>query len=76
MNKEPKNQKFKVEDYQDSSRPSLRMMNFGLWISENRRRLLKFLVLLLISITIGFFVIGFSYFLLPLFYHEKWYNER
>jgi hypothetical protein len=27
-------------------------------------------------ITIGFFVIGFSYFLLPLFYHEKWYNER
>ena len=67
MNKEPKNQKFKVEDYQDSSRPSLRMMNFGLWISENRRRLLKFLVLLLISITIGFFVYaayGYIYYVL------------
>lgn len=67
MNKEPKNQKFKVEDYQDSSRPSLRMMNFGLWISENRRRLLRFLVLLLISITIGFFVYaayGYIYYVL------------
>ena len=67
MNKEPKNQKFKVEDYRDPSRPSLRMMNIGLWFSENRRSLIKFLVLLLISITIGFFVYaayGYIYYVL------------
>jgi hypothetical protein len=67
MDKEPKNQKFKVEDYRDPSRPNLKMMKVGLWLSENRRRMLKVFVLLLISITIGFFVYaayGYIYYVL------------
>lgn len=67
MNKEPKNKKFNVKDYKDSSGPSLKMMSVGLWLSENRRRLLKiFIAFLLISI-IGFFVYstyGYLYYLL------------
>ena len=67
MEKEPKNQKFKVEDYHDDSKPSLKMLNVGLWFSENRRRLLKIFVLLLISVIIGLFVYaayGYIYYVL------------
>jgi len=67
MDKEPKNKKFSPEDYHDDSRPSLKMINFGLWLTENHRRLIKIFVALLIFSIIGMFVYsayGFIYYFL------------
>ncbi len=67
MDKDPKNQKFKLEDYREASEPSWKMINFGLWLTENRRRIIKILVALLIFSAIGFFVYsayGYIYYFL------------
>ncbi|MFZ4649063.1 MAG: hypothetical protein ACOYMB_05575, partial [Patescibacteria group bacterium] len=67
MDKEPKVKKFKVEDYHNNSLPSIKMMSFGLWLAENRRRIFKIFVVLLIASIVGFFVYsayGFLYYYL------------
>ncbi|MCX6795122.1 MAG: hypothetical protein NT165_00060 [Candidatus Falkowbacteria bacterium] len=67
MDKEPKVATFKAEDYHDKSEPSLKMIGFGLWLTENRRRLIKIVIALLIFTIIGFFVYssyGVLYYLL------------
>lgn len=67
MEKDSKNKKFKIEDYHDDSQLSVKMMNFGLWIAENRRRIFKIFISLLIFSIIGFFVYstyGFLYYFL------------
>lgn len=67
MEKDPKGKKFVPEDYHDESRPNLKFINFGLWLTENRRRIIKVAIALLILSTIGFFVYsayGFLYYFL------------
>ena len=44
---------FNPDDYLDQK--SLQRMHIGLWLSENRKKIIKFFVILLIIISIGFF---------------------
>jgi len=51
-----------LEKYRDSSGVSLKEMNFGLWVSENRRRLKNILVAILIAACTFFLVFSaYSY---------------
>ncbi len=45
---------FNVDDYLDKQ--SLRRMNIGLWLSENRKNIIKAIVVLLILISAAFFI--------------------
>ena len=44
---------FNPDEYLDKK--SLQRMNIGLWLSENRKKIIRFFVILLIIISIGFF---------------------
>lgn len=53
-----------LKNYQDASGVSLREMNFGLWLAENRRRITKAIIIFLILLSAGFFIYSsYSYFI-------------
>lgn len=58
--KENSNQEIDLMKYQDQSGVSLKEMNFGLWLSDNRKKILKVITILLI-ILCAFFIIYSSY---------------
>jgi hypothetical protein len=45
MKKDKNYNEIDLKNYKDSSGVSLREMNFGLWISENRRRFIKLTII-------------------------------
>jgi hypothetical protein len=53
-----------LKKYQDSDSVSLREMNFGLWLAENRRRITKAIIIFLILLSAGFFLYSsYGYFI-------------
>lgn len=53
-----------IKDYREADSPSLRGMNFGLWLSENQRYFWRALVIGLITVSAFFFIYsGYNYYL-------------
>ncbi|MFA5155292.1 MAG: hypothetical protein WC453_02560 [Patescibacteria group bacterium] len=52
------NKDIDLKNYEDLSGVSLREMNFGLWLSENRQKFLKIFTVLLILLCVFFFVLS------------------
>jgi len=53
-----------LKNYQDPGNVSLREMNFGLWLSENRQRITKAIIIFLILLSAGFFIYSsYNYFI-------------
>ncbi len=50
------NKDIDLKNYNDSSGVSLKRMNFGLWVAENRRKITKIIILALILISAFFFI--------------------
>ena len=55
MSKDKNNQEPDLRKYDDLNSLSLKKMEFGLWLSENRAKIMKIVVILLIAISIFFF---------------------
>ncbi len=56
MKKDEKNKDQDLKDFQDLSGVSLKEMNFGLWLSENRKKITKIFIIFLITISAFFFI--------------------
>jgi len=56
MKKDEKKQDLDLKNFKDLSGVSLKEMNFGLWLSENRRRIMKIIIVFLIVISSFFFI--------------------
>ncbi len=56
MAKDKNNQEVDLSKYKDLSGLSVEKMEFGLWLSENRSRIMKIIVFGLIAISVFFFV--------------------
>ncbi len=55
MGKDKNNNGIDLRHYQDPEKPSLKKMAFGLWLSENRRRLNRILITILAGVSLFFF---------------------
>jgi len=62
-NKNPKKE-IDLKNYQDLNGLTLKKMNFGLWLAENRRRLLWALTIVLVLLSAGFFIYSSYYYIL------------
>lgn len=56
MAKNKNNHDLDLDRYEDLNGLSLKKMNFGLWLSENRAKMTKSIIALLIVISAGFFI--------------------
>lgn len=65
VNKKTDNKKIDLDKYYKSpDSPSIRTLNFGLWLAINRQRFFRGLILFLILICVGFFLYsGYHYFM-------------
>lgn len=50
------NKDIDLKNYNDSAGVSLKGMNFGLWVAENRRKITKIIIILLILLSAFFFI--------------------
>jgi hypothetical protein len=56
MKKDKNNHEIDLDKYKDSNGLSLEKMNFGLWFSESRKKITKVIIVILIAISIFFFL--------------------
>ncbi len=56
MSKDKNSQEIDLNKYKDLSGVSLEEMNFGLWLSENRKKIMRIVVIALIAISAFFFI--------------------
>ncbi len=50
------NKDIDLKNYNDEADVSLKRMNFGLWVAEHRRRIIKIVIIFLISLSAFFFI--------------------
>lgn len=56
MSKDKNNQEIDLRKYDDMDGLSIKKMNFGLWLSENRKRITKIIIVFLIVLSAFFFI--------------------
>jgi hypothetical protein len=64
MSKDKNNSEINLDNYKDLNGLSLRKMIFGLWLSEHRAKIIKIIIISLISISIFFFTYSTYYFII------------
>jgi hypothetical protein len=52
-----------LESYQDPAGLTLKEMNFGLWLAENRKKILKLITIILILVSAGLFIYSTYHFI-------------
>ena len=53
-----------LKNYQDLDGLTVKKMNFGLWLSENRRRILRFFTIILVVLSAFFFIYSSYYYII------------
>ncbi len=59
MPKDKNNNGIDLSKYEDSAGVSVKEMNFGLWLSENRKKITKIIIVFLIALSAFFFIYSF-----------------
>jgi len=70
MPKDKNNHEIDLSKYEDPSGLSIKGMNFGLWLSENRKKITKIIIIFLIALSAFFFVYS-SYNYIIYFLHSS-----
>lgn len=65
-NLDGRNKDIDLKNYNDKAGVSLKRMNFGLWVAEHRRRLIKIFIVFLILLSAFFFIYSSYYFIVYL----------
>ncbi|MCX6794824.1 MAG: hypothetical protein NTY31_02470 [Candidatus Falkowbacteria bacterium] len=65
-NLDGRNKDIDLKNYNDKAGVSLKRMNFGLWVAEHRRRIIKLFIAFLISLSAFFFIYSSYYFVVYL----------
>ena len=55
-NRDDRDQDIGLKDYYDKTGISLKRLNFGLWVAEHRRRIIKLIIIFLILLSAFFFI--------------------
>jgi len=70
MSKDKNNHEIDLSKYEDPGGLSIKGMNFGLWLSENRKKITKIIIIFLIALSAFFFIYS-SYNYIVYFLHSS-----